>query len=292
MGNTLNAGFKKILFPAPSPPHYTLDSHREYLFWLPAVQDSVQMPSIPCMLYSPSHEATLFMIWCHGNAGDIGCMHRIATTLSEELRAHILIFEYPSYGLLKGSIEPNRETINNHAERAYSFVRDTLKYPTDRIIIYGHSIGSGPACFLASTKAIGGLILESPYTSISNLIEERIYFSPEFLTSYWDNLTAIRGIKYPTLFIHGQRDKLIPSEHSQRLYDSMINLKSKKLVFLPEYGHSTIPDGTILTHVKEFINEYVPPANKPLPPIEIHPTLRTRSQSFQVNDSMTASSNV
>ena len=87
------------------------------------------------------------------------------------IHQHILAFEYPSYGLCVGSKEPNEETINDHAERAYSFVRDTVKWPTNRILIYGHSIGTGPACHIASTRPIGGLILQSPYLSLRHLIE-------------------------------------------------------------------------------------------------------------------------
>ncbi len=72
------------------------------------------------------------------------------------------------------SQEPSEETINNHAERTYSFVRDTLQWPIYRILIYGHSLGTGPACYIASTKLVGGLILQSAFTSLQNLIQEKI----------------------------------------------------------------------------------------------------------------------
>ena len=39
------------------------------------------------------------------------------------------------------------------------------------IILYGRSIGSGPACYLASTKSPGALLLMSAYTSIKAVVK-------------------------------------------------------------------------------------------------------------------------
>jgi pimeloyl-ACP methyl ester carboxylesterase len=266
---------EKILFPAPNPPHYTLSSHGTHLFWLPAGSDSVRMPKIPCMLYSPPYGAKFFMIWCHGNGCDIGSMHILLKALSRRLDSHVLIFEFPSYGLCQGPTESNRETIDNHAERAYSFVHETLHWPTNRILIYGHSIGSGTACHIASKKPIGGLILQSPYISIGNLIREKIGFlGLLFGGSYWDNLKAMKYIHCPTLFIHGQRDNLIPPQHSQTLHDSLAHVENKQLILLSNDDHNSISDAVILTSVELFLAEFFPPPSKPLPRVEIDPDLR------------------
>ncbi len=267
---------EKFLFPAPNPPHYTLTSHKEHLFWLPADPNSSQTSPIPCMLYSPSCEANFFLIWCHGNGCDIGSMDMTLTALSRRLHAHALIFEYPSYGLLKGvTSSPSQESINNHAERAYSFVRHTLKWPTDRIIIYGHSIGSGTACHLASTQQVGALILQSPYTSISNFIQEKLGMSSKVISSsYWNNYEAMKHIACPILFIHGQRDNLIPSQHSQILFDSLSHINKKKLVLLSNDNHNSISDPMILIHVEPFLNEHFQMPTEPMPRVEIDPALR------------------
>jgi hypothetical protein len=101
------------------------------------------------------------------------------------------------------SQEPSEETINNHAERAYSFVRDTLQWAIDRILIYGYSLGSGPACYIASTKLVGGLMLQSAFTSLQNLIEEKIGILFMLINNPgFDNLQAMNRIQCPTLVIH------------------------------------------------------------------------------------------
>ncbi|UJR13149.1 hypothetical protein I4U23_000173 [Adineta vaga] len=267
---------EKILFPAPSPSHYTLASHKEHLLWLPSDKYSTETPAIPCMLYSPTREARAFIIWCHGNGCDIGSMDRTFTALSCRLQAHVLAFEYPSYGLLKGiTSTPSATSINNHAQCAYSFVRDTLKWPTNRIVIYGHSIGSGAACYLSATQPIGGLILQSPFTSISNLIREKVGFLSNVISSsFWNNYQAMQDISCPILFIHGQRDNLIPSQHSETLYDSFKDKDNKTIVLLPNDDHNSISDSILLMNVEPFIDKYFEPTTKPMPEIRIDPILR------------------
>jgi len=267
---------EKILFPAPNPPHYTLTSHKEHLLWLPSDKYSNETPAIPCMLYSPSQEARAFIIWCHGNGCDIGSMDMTFTALSRRLQAHVLAFEYPSYGLLKGiTSTPSEASINNHAQCAYSFVRDTLKWPTNRIIIYGHSIGSGAACFLSATQPVGALILQSPFTSISKLIREKIGFLSNIVNgSWWDNYKAMEHISCPTLFIHGQRDNLIPSQHSETLYNSFKYTDNKEIVLLPNDDHNSISDPIILMNVEPFINKYLEPTTESMPEVRIDPVLR------------------
>ncbi|CAF1300566.1 unnamed protein product [Rotaria sp. Silwood1] len=266
--------FKQILFPAPYPPQYSLTSHKNKLFWLPATQEKLAGSQIPCMLYSPIGEANFFVIWCHGNGDDIGSIDMAMNTLSQRIQAHVMAFEYPSYGLCKRSIEPTEETINNHAERAYSFVRDTLRWPSDRILIYGHSIGSGPACHLAATKAVGGLILKSPYKSLSHLIQEKIWiFSKLFSIPNWNNLEAIKHIRCPILFIHGQRDNLIPFHHSKALYNSLNHNEKKRLVLLPDDDHNSIPDSIFLMHVEIFLREYFSSTTESMPQVKISSAL-------------------
>ncbi|CAF0883828.1 unnamed protein product [Rotaria sordida] len=261
---------EKVLFPAPNPPNYTLKSHANHLFWLPRSDDPNQTQAIPCMIYSPMRDAKFFIIWCHGNGCDIGSMHTILKAFSRLLNAHVLNFEYPSYGLCQEKTTASEKSINEHAERAYSFVRDILRWPINRIIIYGHSIGSGPACHIASIRPIGGLILQSPYTSIRNLVREKIGILSLFIgTSLWDNLAAIEHITIPVLFIHGQLDDLISPQHSQILYDSLSRNEKKELIFLPHDDHNSMSMEDVISLAKSFLNRYFPMTIQSMPRIHI-----------------------
>ncbi|CAF1276068.1 unnamed protein product [Rotaria sordida] len=261
---------ERLSFCAPYPPQYSLTSHKNKLFWISATQGKLAASQIPCMLYSPIHEANFFIIWCHGKGDDIGSIGMAMNALSQRIQAHVMAFEYPSYGLCKGPIDPTEETINNHAERAYLFARDILRWPPNRILVYGHSMGSGPACHLAATKVVGGLILKSPYKSLSNLIQEKIWIFSKLLSSpNWNNLEAMKHIRCPILIIHGQRDSMIPFYHSQTLYNSLNHNEKKRLVSLPNDDHSSIPDSIFYMHVELFVREYFPSTTEPMPQVEI-----------------------
>jgi len=76
----------------------------------------------------------------------------------------MFIVEYPGYGIYKGS--PNNIQIQKDAEAVYNFLVKDRSIPKSQILIFGRSIGSGPATWLASKYKIGGLVLISPFTSM------------------------------------------------------------------------------------------------------------------------------
>ncbi|CAF1365282.1 unnamed protein product [Adineta ricciae] len=279
---------RHILFPAPYPPFPISDSDKDKVFWLPTNKNS---SPVPCMLFSPETGSPVkyFFIWCHGNGGDMGSMSYTVKTISQELQAHALMFEYPTYGLLSNAeVSPSQESINDHAERAYLFVRDTLKWPTDRIILYGHSIGSGPACHLASREPVGALILQSPYTSIKQLIENKVGSLSNCMNiPFWNNEKIMETIACPVLFMHGERDHLVPAEQSQTLCKALKH-NQKKVELSPDDDHNSISDSFISQKVKDFLNHYFKEPTEPLPDVkidsqwrEIPPNMRS-SPSFRL----------
>jgi hypothetical protein len=65
--------------------------------------------------------------------------------------------------------------------------------PSEEMI--GHSLGTGPACYIASTKLVFGLILQSAFTSLPNLIEEKNGILSMLINSpCFDNLQAMKHI--------------------------------------------------------------------------------------------------
>lgn len=49
-----------------------------------------------------------------------------------------------------------------------------MKISPDKIIVLGRSIGTGPATYLASAKKIACLALVSPFTSLRDLIKDKV----------------------------------------------------------------------------------------------------------------------
>lgn len=237
--------FNRFIFPAPTPS-YTASS-LDKILWVPRtrffsmkslvkLQDSYanyystprnssRSPSmskqnnsyIPCHYQTTSEGYKNLIIFFHGNAEDIGIASSFTKKLAIGLKANVLSVEYPGYGVYKGS--PDAKTILEDAEIVYDFLTNEVGLNPQNIIIFGRSIGSGPATHLAANRKPGALILMSPYTSIKaavagiagNLVSS--LFAERFC-----NIDEMEKVECPCFLIHGKKDRIIPWEHSQDLF--------------------------------------------------------------------------
>lgn len=86
------------------------------------------------------------------------------------LKCNFVIIDYRGYGKSTGVI--SEEGLYKDADAAYDYLTGKGFTP-QQIIVYGRSIGTGVAADLASRHACKGLILESPYTSMTALAGEK-----------------------------------------------------------------------------------------------------------------------
>jgi fermentation-respiration switch protein FrsA (DUF1100 family) len=79
------------------------------------------------------------------------------------------------------------------------------------IIIFGRSIGSGPATYVASHRNPAALLMVSGFTSIKQVTKEQkgIGCLSFMVKEQFDNLKLIDNVQCPTFFLHGLQDKLI-----------------------------------------------------------------------------------
>lgn len=80
-------------------------------------------------------------------------------------------------------------------------------------------MGSGPAIFLAAHYDVGALILMSPYTSIKNVVKNKVGWLSFLIAEHFDNIKLMPKVKSATFIVHGQKDNLISFEHSQELHE-------------------------------------------------------------------------
>ena len=81
---------------------------------------------------------------------------------------HILSIEYPGYGIYKGS--PSASQILSDAKKVFEYLTGCLKVDPKDILLFGRSIGTGPATELAAIKDPGALMLMSGYTSLREVV--------------------------------------------------------------------------------------------------------------------------
>jgi len=241
----------RILFPAPSPS-YTIDSFPQDLIWVPkscAPSDPDVVPAsepdaVPCLLLQyPS--ARFIILFFHSNAEDLGRCRGFCSYLRDQFQVHVLAVEYPGYGVCPGIA--SGETVMANALAALRFVTDTLRWPIDSVKVFGRSIGTGPACALASLFQFAGVILVTPFLSVQDLFRDRVGPFATLVEEWFANKDAAPKITSPTMIIHGQRDELISCRHGEALYE--LCRSRKLLISPPEMEHNT----NLLTNLRFFV---------------------------------------
>jgi uncharacterized protein len=93
--------------------------------------------------------------------------------------------------------------------------------PASRIIVWGHSLGSGPAVELAARHpGLAGLVTFGAFTSVPDRGAELYPWLPVKLIASirFDNLARIGAVRIPVVIAHATTDATIPYAHARRLY--------------------------------------------------------------------------
>ncbi len=170
-------------------------------------------------VWMPQKKAASTILLSHGNAEDLA---RLLPYL-DELRGagfQVLAYDYRGYGRSAG--HPTEAGLYHDIEAAYRYLTDALHLPPSQILVLGRSLGSGPSTWLAATHPVGGLILESAFTSAFRVALP----IPLFPFDQFPNLQRMPKIHCPVLVIHGTDDTLIPMAHGQKLYAAIRGKKS------------------------------------------------------------------
>ncbi len=197
-------GERLIFFP-PNPPSY---SDNETILQI----DIPKGQKITATYYkNPKSEYTI--IYCHGNAEDIGVFTFYVLNKLYKLNFSFFSFDYTGYGIISG--KPSEKNTYQDAQAAYEYVVKQLNIPPEKIIIYGHSLGAAVAIDLATQKEVAGVILEAPFISAFRVITQ----FPLFPFDRYRNISKISKINCPVLVLHGKKDDVVPFWHGQKIFE-------------------------------------------------------------------------
>jgi len=182
-------------------------------------------------LHLPDPEARYTLLLSHGNAEDLGDDREWL----EDLRHagfSVFAYDYQGYGTSQGKATESGAYEDENA--AYDYLTVNLKVAPDRIIVFGRSVGTGPAVHLAARRPVAALILESPFLSAARVLT-RIPILP---FDKFPNYKEIHNVRCPVLIMHGEKDEVIPFWHGQKLFD-MAHLP-KQFIPIPNAGHNDL----------------------------------------------------
>ena len=162
-----------------------------------------------------------WLIICHGNAGNLSEFDRpVHYAGLRRLGLSLLAFDYRGYGESDGV--PTEAGLYKDADAAYRYVREELAVPPERIILFGHSLGSAVAVDLASRVPSAGVILEGALTSVIQRGQELYPYIPVrwIGRSRFSSIEKIGRVTAPKLFLHARADDVIPLSHGRTLYEA------------------------------------------------------------------------
>ena len=198
----------------------------------------------------PPADGKLVVLYFHGNAGAlVNRVQRFRGLIADG--SGLLALAYRGYGGSSGS--PSEEGLLADAAAAYEFA--AARYTPQRIAVFGESLGTGVAIWLAAEKPLACVLLQAPYTSIVDIAATAYPFVPVRLLvkdRFRSDERAGR-ITAPVLVIQGERDRVVPIEYGERLY-ALIRAP-KQFVRFPEGGHVDLDQYGALNVIRSFLAE-------------------------------------
>jgi len=147
------------------------------------------------------------------------------------------MIDYRGFGKSRG--RRTEKLLYKDAMLAYKYL--AKQYEQKDIVIYGRSIGSGFATYVASKTKPKMLILDSPYLSFQYIARRYAPIMPtRWLLRYKIRTDLfIKKVEVPIYIIHGTKDRLIPFKHAIRL--ASVNRRHTNLIKVKGAGHNNLP---------------------------------------------------
>jgi len=197
----------------------TEDGQRLHGWWIPA--------------RSPAAGHILF---CHGNAGNVGDRVAHASLLCAR-GFDVLLFDYRGYGHSSG--RPSEEGTYRDARAALACLLEQPNVDAARVFYLGESLGGAVAVDLALERPPAGLVLLSAFTSVRELGRLHYPFLPaSLLPDAYPTARRIHDLRAPLLVLHGDRDEIVPLSQGRALFDAAPG--PKRMHVFPGVGHNDL----------------------------------------------------
>ncbi len=225
-----------IFYPEILPPDYPFAFSEPF----EEVTVPVEAATLNALLFKAPNPKGV-VLYFHGNAGSLrtwGDVSRDFTSRGYD----ILIPDYRGFGKSTGNISNEKQLLGDGLA-VYRMLTKT--WPENRIIVYGRSIGTGIATFVARSGKPRMLILESPFLSLVDLASHHYPFLPRLLIAMFLKYPQrtdrwIGEVACPVYLFHGTKDDIIPFDHSARL-EALIR-SPHRLIRIEGGGHNNLSD--------------------------------------------------
>lgn len=158
------------------------------------------------------------ILYFHGNSGSLrrwGHLHYFFSRLGYDF----FTYDYRGYGKSRGA--RSESAMYQDAKTVYDFVRQ--HYPPEQIVIFGRSLGSAFASWLAGREPARMLILETPFSSMRRLFKAYFPFMPPVFhfRFLFPNYRWVKQVSIPIYIFQGDEDLVVPFKVAEALKPSL-----------------------------------------------------------------------
>lgn len=184
--------------------------------------------------YFPNESAEFVVLLSHGNAGNIGGRISIAESLVKS-GASVLLYDYRGYG--KSTGKPSEAGFYSDIMAVIRYLGSELEVQPDQIILYGRSMGGAVAAYAATQIDAKGLVLDSAFLNVKEMIKDLYPFVPAFLASYDFPLDEyVKQIpQIPVMVMHSRDDEIVDFSHGRKVFEL---LEEPKMFVELQGGHN------------------------------------------------------
>jgi fermentation-respiration switch protein FrsA (DUF1100 family) len=166
----------------------------------------------------PANRPRGTVVYCHGNAGNIGSNAHVAPEFFKR-GFNLLLWDYRGYGRSAG--RPSEKGFYDDARTAFDAAEAMSgKLP---ILIYGNSLGGAVAIQLAKDRPAAALIVQGSFASAADMARRWYPNLPldRLLTVSYDSAAKAATLAgLPKLFGHSPHDEVIPFQSGRILHAS------------------------------------------------------------------------
>jgi alpha-beta hydrolase superfamily lysophospholipase len=223
-----------IFHPVRLPPSYQFQFDTpfdEYMLFTP---DGEQLN----LLYfrQPRQASKGLVLYYHSNADNLQRWGKYNKTFLQ-WGYDFIVWDYRGYG--KSTGKPTAENLRSDAELVYKFANK--RYESKQIIIYGRSLGTGLAAYVAFRHSAKRLILETPYHSFADVANTYAPIFPySMLLRYeFPVYQYLPQVKCPITIFQGTEDELLPFVSTIKLRE-VINEKKDEFIIIEGGKHHNL----------------------------------------------------
>ncbi|WP_435625621.1 alpha/beta hydrolase [Flagellimonas sp.] len=225
---------KFIFLPTQLPQDYVYTFEGDFEEFFLTHPDGAKLNALQFKSKNPKGAILYF----HGNAGDLSRWGEIAIRFVD-FNYDVIVMDYRGYG--KSTGERSETKLLEDAQLFYEYTGKI--FPSEKIVVYGRSLGASIATFVASKNKVGKLILETPFYNLTDVAEERFPLLPmkTILKYKLASNKYIQQVQAPIRIFHGTEDRVVAYNSGKRLFQ-VIPIDNKKMYTVDGGKHNDLDE--------------------------------------------------